>query len=110
MPQSHAQHAAPNPKHNIKAIRTVRFWAAPLIITLALMSALCALYLGGILNPSSNLHHFPIAVVNEDAGPGVRRSPTGWSMGWTRTSSTSACSPAARPNVNWTPAGCTGRS
>lgn len=70
MPQSHAQHAAPNPKHNIKAIRTVRFWAAPLIITLALMSALCALYLGGILNPTTNLHHFPIAVVNEDAGPG----------------------------------------
>ena len=36
---------------------------------LALMSALCALYLGGILNPTTNLRHFPIAVVNEDAGP-----------------------------------------
>jgi uncharacterized phage infection (PIP) family protein YhgE len=33
------------------------------------MSALCALYLGGILNPMTNLRHFPIAVVNEDAGP-----------------------------------------
>src|SRR6185312_2319971 len=70
MPHSHPQHAAPNPNRNIKAIRTVRFWAAPLVITLALMSALCALYLGGILNPSTNLRHFPIAVVNEDAGPG----------------------------------------
>lgn len=69
MPHSHAQHAAPNPHRNIKAIRTVRFWAAPLLITLALMSALCALYLGGILNPTTNLRHFPIAVVNEDAGP-----------------------------------------
>ncbi|WP_055401146.1 MULTISPECIES: YhgE/Pip domain-containing protein [unclassified Mycobacterium] len=69
MSQSRPQHAAPNPNRNIKAVRTVRFWAAPLIITLALMSALCALYLGGILNPMTNLRHFPIAVVNEDAGP-----------------------------------------
>ncbi len=69
MSQSQPRHAAPNPKRNIKAIRTVRFWAAPLVITLALMSALCALYLGGILNPTTNLRHFPIAVVNEDAGP-----------------------------------------
>lgn len=69
MSQSRPQHAAPNPNRNIKAVRTVRFWAAPLVITLALMSALCALYLGGILNPTTNLRHFPIAVVNEDAGP-----------------------------------------
>ena len=59
----------PNTKHNIKAIRTVRFWAAPIVITLALMSALVALHLGGILNPMTNLRHFPITVVNEDAGP-----------------------------------------
>ncbi|OBJ22937.1 YhgE/Pip domain-containing protein [Mycobacterium sp. 1245801.1] len=70
MPHSHPQHAAPNPNRNVKAVRTVRFWAAPLVITLALMAALCALYLGGILNPTTNLRHFPIAVVNEDAGPG----------------------------------------
>lgn len=70
MPQPHPQHAAPNPNRNTEAIRTVRFWGAPLVITLALMSALCALYLGGILNPMTNLRHFPIAVVNEDAGPG----------------------------------------
>jgi YhgE/Pip-like protein len=70
MPESHPQHAAPHPNQNIDAIRTVRFWGAPLAITLALMSALCALYLGGILNPTTNLRHFPIAVVNEDAGPG----------------------------------------
>jgi YhgE/Pip-like protein len=59
-------HAAPDPIRNIK---TVRFWAAPIVVTLALMSALAALYLGGILNPTTNLRHFPIAVVNEDAGP-----------------------------------------
>jgi YhgE/Pip-like protein len=59
-------HAAPDPIRNIK---TVRFWVAPIAVTLALMSALAALYLGGILNPATNLRHFPIAVVNEDAGP-----------------------------------------
>ncbi len=69
MSQSPPRHTAPNPNRNIKAIRTVRFWAAPLVITVALMSALCALYLGGILNPMTNLRHFPIAVVNEDSGP-----------------------------------------
>jgi YhgE/Pip-like protein len=69
MSQSRPRHAAPNPKRNIKAIRTVRFWALPIVVTLALMSALCALYLGGILNPMTNLRHFPVAVVNEDAGP-----------------------------------------
>jgi uncharacterized phage infection (PIP) family protein YhgE len=51
------------------AARTMRFWVAPIVVTLTLLSALCALYLGGILNPTTNLRHFPIAVVNEDAGP-----------------------------------------
>jgi YhgE/Pip-like protein len=69
MSLSQPRHAAPNPNRNIETIKTVRFWAAPVLITLALMSALCALYLGGILNPKTNLRHFPIAVVNEDAGP-----------------------------------------
>src|ERR1700739_3082964 len=69
MSKSQPRHAAPNPKRNINAIRTVRFWALPIVVTLALMSALCALYLGGILNPTTHLRHFPIAVLNEDAGP-----------------------------------------
>src|SRR5581483_9769222 len=41
-------------------------WVVP---TLAVLSALAAFYLGGILNPMTNLRHFPVAVVNEDAGP-----------------------------------------
>src|ERR1700722_2703714 len=69
MPKVQPRHAVPNPKRNVKALRTVRFWTLPVGATLALMSALCALYLGGILNPTTNLRHFPIAVVNEDAGP-----------------------------------------
>ncbi|SPM33404.1 membrane protein [Mycobacterium rhizamassiliense] len=77
MSQSQPRHAAPNPKHNVKALRSVRFWALPILATLALMSALCALYLGGILNPAANLRHFPIAVVNEDAGPTGARIANG---------------------------------
>ncbi|AKN15521.1 hypothetical protein MHAE_18012 [Mycobacterium haemophilum DSM 44634] len=69
MSQPQPRHAASDPTRDAKAVRTVRFWAAPIVITLALMSALAALYLGGILNPTTNLRHFPIAVVNEDAGP-----------------------------------------
>jgi YhgE/Pip-like protein len=69
MSKSQPKHAAPNPNASLKSIRTVRFWGAPIVITLALMSALAALYLGGILNPTTNLKHFPIAVVNADAGP-----------------------------------------
>jgi uncharacterized phage infection (PIP) family protein YhgE len=52
-----------------KPTRTVQFWAVPIVITLAVLSALAAFYLGGILRPMTNLRHFPIAVVNEDAGP-----------------------------------------
>jgi uncharacterized phage infection (PIP) family protein YhgE len=52
-----------------RSTRTVRFWALPIIATLALLSALCAFYLGGILQPMTNLRHFPVAITNEDAGP-----------------------------------------
>src|SRR5271169_1706073 len=87
MSESHSRHAAPDatpgdaaaalPQYrpapsglaNPKATRTVRFWTVPIVITLAVLSALAAFYLGGILNPMTNLRHFPIAVVNEDAGP-----------------------------------------
>src|SRR5271169_786655 len=68
MSKAQPRHATPNPKHDVRALRTVQFWTLPIVVTLALMSALCALYLGGILNPATNLRHFPIAVVNEDAG------------------------------------------
>jgi uncharacterized phage infection (PIP) family protein YhgE len=49
--------------------RSVRFWAAPILVSLAVLSGLAALYLGGILNPTTNLRHLPIAIVNEDSGP-----------------------------------------
>ncbi|HZU48464.1 MAG TPA: hypothetical protein VFA16_14640, partial [Mycobacterium sp.] len=64
-----------------RATRTVRFWLVPIVITLAVLSALAALYLGGILNPMSSLRHFPIAVVNEDAGPAGARIVDGVTAG-----------------------------
>lgn len=72
---SQPQHHIPTPDAaaGIQATRTVRFWAAPIVLTLALLSALAALYLGGIVKPTSNLQHFPIAVVNDDAGPSGRQ-------------------------------------
>jgi uncharacterized phage infection (PIP) family protein YhgE len=52
-----------------KLTGTVRFWALPIFVTLTLLSALAAFYLGGILQPMTNLRHFPVAILNEDAGP-----------------------------------------
>ncbi|WP_421842870.1 DUF3533 domain-containing protein [Mycobacterium sp.] len=69
MAKSQQRSPAPKLTRSSTAIRTARFWVAPIAIALALMSTLAALYLGGILNPKTNLRHFPIALVNEDAGP-----------------------------------------
>jgi YhgE/Pip-like protein len=87
MTESHSRHAAPDPAPDDnaaalprydaaasglakpKVTRTVRFWTVPVVVTLVVLAALAAFYLGGILNPMTNLRHFPIAVVNEDAGP-----------------------------------------
>ena len=52
-----------------KITGTVRFWGLPILVSLAVLSALAAFYLGGILQPMTNLRHFPVAILNEDAGP-----------------------------------------
>lgn len=76
-PQPQPRHAAPNRKSSTKATRTVRFWAAPIVITVAFLAALAGLYLGGIANPMTSMRHFPIAVVNQDAGPAGRQIVAG---------------------------------
>lgn len=57
------------------AIRDVvghpRFWIAPVAVVLALMSLMAAVYLGAVVNTRENLHDFPVALVNEDAGGAV---------------------------------------
>jgi YhgE/Pip-like protein len=80
MPEPYARHATPDIADGDdlsaddrplrpRSTRTIRFWALPLLVTLAVLSALAAFYLGGILQPMTNLRHFPVAIVNEDAGP-----------------------------------------
>lgn len=61
------------PERNVPGQRTGKlhsplFWAAPIVVVALVMSLLAALYLGGILDPKSSLHGFPIAVVNQDEG------------------------------------------
>lgn len=49
-------------------LRTVRFWLAPIVVTLAVLAGLSWLFFGSSLNPKKNFHNFPIAIVNEDTG------------------------------------------
>ncbi|EKT79151.1 hypothetical protein WSS_A28789 [Rhodococcus opacus M213] len=52
----------------MSVLRTPRFWIAPLLLVSVVMSLLAALYMGGMLNPTTHLNHFPIALVNQDEG------------------------------------------
>lgn len=45
-----------------------RFWIAPVAVVIALMSLMAAVYMGAVVNTRENLHSFPLALVNEDAG------------------------------------------
>lgn len=45
-----------------------RLWLLPLLVLLLLGGTGTALYIGGLGSPGAHLNHFPIAVVNEDAG------------------------------------------
>lgn len=58
-----------NPEPSARTVmHTPRFWLTPLIVVTLLMSALAALYMGGILDPKKHLDQFPIALVNQDEG------------------------------------------
>src|SRR6476660_6686406 len=58
----------------MSVLRTPRFWIAPVLLVSVVMSLLAALYMGGMLNPPEHLHHFPIALVNQDEGDTVPNS------------------------------------
>ncbi|HUH69719.1 MAG TPA: DUF3533 domain-containing protein [Mycobacterium sp.] len=62
------RHEAPGPAGGDTLLK-LRFWVTPIVISLGLLSGFAMLYFGGILNPTTNLRHFPIAIVNEDSGP-----------------------------------------
>lgn len=67
MPDHQPRLAAPEPPAR-NALFKPRFWVAPIVVCLALLSGFAMLYFAGILNPTTNLRHFPIAVVNSDTG------------------------------------------
>lgn len=106
------RHAAPSRLVIPRATHTVRFWTLPIVISVAFMTALAALYLGGILNPASNLRHFPIAVVNGDAGPSGAQIVDGLVTGGTTAGSTCVYFPCADDVRNrarrWAHAGSSG--
>ncbi|MDY6808032.1 MAG: DUF3533 domain-containing protein [Actinomycetota bacterium] len=51
-----------------EVLRSPRFWLAPLILVVVIMSLMAAVYMGAVADPQKNLHDFPIALVNEDRG------------------------------------------
>ncbi|NLU84592.1 DUF3533 domain-containing protein [Rhodococcus sp. HNM0569] len=51
-----------------EVLLTARFWLAPILLVVLVMSSLAALYMGGLLDPTRNLNEFPVAVVNQDEG------------------------------------------
>ena len=49
-------------------LKSPRFWVVPIVAVVVLMGLLAASYVGAIVSPNKYLHHFPIAIVNEDSG------------------------------------------
>lgn len=45
-----------------------KFWLAPVAAVVGLMCLMAAMYMGAVVNPTKNLHDFPIALVNDDVG------------------------------------------
>ena len=85
MPNPQPRHASLKRKAASTTTRTVKFWVAPVVSAMAFLSALAALYLGGILNPMTSLRNFPVAVVNQDAGPTGNRIVDGLTSGLDKT-------------------------
>lgn len=56
------------PPEPVHALRKPVFWLGPLVVVGIVMGLLAALYLGSMLSPIKHLSHFPIAVVDQDAG------------------------------------------
>ncbi|MFC1442408.1 DUF3533 domain-containing protein [Streptacidiphilus sp. N1-10] len=47
-------------------LRRPQLWLAPTVLSALLALFMSLLYMGGIVNPSGNLRHLPIAIVNSD--------------------------------------------
>ena len=51
-----------------RLVRQRQLWVGTAVLVGAVTLALTLIYIAGIANPGANLHRFPIAVVNNDAG------------------------------------------
>lgn len=69
---------APGPQVRAgRLLRNARLWLVPAVLSALVALLLSLLYTGGILNPSENLRHLPVALVDEDRGdplPGQREN------------------------------------
>lgn len=52
----------------IALLKRPRFWIGPLLVVAVVMTTLAFMYVGSVAKPTANLHNFPIALVNDDAG------------------------------------------
>ncbi|MEU8217266.1 hypothetical protein AB0C47_15995 [Micromonospora taraxaci] len=59
---------------SIRAFRSPRIWAVPVIMIALLSLALPACYLSGITDPQANLRRLPVALVLEPQQPTTTRS------------------------------------
>lgn len=56
-----------------RLLRDPRLWLPPTVTVTVVMLLLALAYVGGIVNPQGHLRHLPVAVVDQDAGPGGAR-------------------------------------
>ena len=61
--------APPAPKARaLNLLKVPSLWVAPLITASVLIFLISIIYLGSIVNPTSHLHHLPVALVDQDRG------------------------------------------
>ena len=61
--------APPAPKARaVNLLKVPSLWVAPLVTASVLIFLISIIYLGSIVNPTSHLHHLPVALVDQDRG------------------------------------------
>ncbi|MGD0811420.1 MAG: DUF3533 domain-containing protein, partial [Acidimicrobiales bacterium] len=58
----------PSRARAVNLLKAPGLWAAPLITASVLLFLISIIYLGSIVNPTSHLHHLPVALVDQDRG------------------------------------------
>ena len=58
----------PSRARAVNLLKAPGLWAAPLLTASVLLFLISIIYLGSIVNPTSHLHHLPVALVDQDRG------------------------------------------